>query len=125
MLELEARMRRSVGLVLLLSACSAPTSMPQAPMPLNGNGLPDVAPPPMGEQVTIGPFDVPPGQEVQLCRTLKLPNTSPIAINRLQVVLNEGSHHFILFRARNNQAFDDQTFPCWGTVNFDDWEFLM
>jgi hypothetical protein len=110
-------MRHSLGLLVVFAA--ACTSEPD-------NGLPVVSAPTRGEQVVIGPFDVPMNSEVQMCRTLKLSNTEPVAVNRLQVVLNEGSHHFILFRSRNNVPMgDDQTFPCWGTVNFDDWEFLL
>ena len=82
-------------------------------------------PPSVGEQIAFGPFDVAAGKEVQLCRTVKLSNTEQLGANRLNVKLNTGSHHFILFKARDNQSFPDQTFPCWGTVNFEDWEFLM
>ena len=71
----------------------------------------------------MGPFDVVPGGEVQLCRTLKLSNDKPMGVNRLQVSMAPGSHHFILFRSKKD--FPDQVFPCWGTVNFDDWDFMM
>lgn len=95
---------------------------------------PLLAPPPSGVQLNFGPFAVPspsedvndpgvvPG-EVQLCRTLKLPNDQKLAVDRLEVAMNQGSHHFILFRS--TQDFPDQIFPCWGTVNFDDWEFVV
>jgi hypothetical protein len=106
-------MRHWLSLLLLTAACEA------------DNGLPHVNPPTQGEQVVIGPFTVPMGHEIQMCRTLKLSNPKPVAVNRLEVVLNTGSHHFILFRSHNNAPFPDDTFPCWGTVNFEDWEFLM
>jgi hypothetical protein len=92
-----------------------------------------LAPPKDGVQLVFGPFDVPrassmvpPGEkpgEVQICRTLKLDNDAPMAVNRLEVALNHGSHHFILFRSKKN--FADQIFTCWGTINFDDWEFVV
>jgi hypothetical protein len=111
-------------------ACSgAPATPPPAPQ-VDDEAL---TPPPanQGFQLAFGPFDVAAGGEVQLCRTMKLPNTEPIAVNELDVKLNVGSHHLILFRAHRDPVtqkqvtFDDQIFPCWGTVNFDDWEFIM
>jgi hypothetical protein len=118
--------RASLAGWIFLAAAGC-TSMPAEDAPL-------LAPPGNGVQIDFGPFAVPspsdtppdpgvvPG-EVQLCRTLKLPNDQPLAIDRIQVAMNLGSHHFILFRS--TQDFPDQIFPCWGTVNFDDWEFVV
>ncbi len=107
-----------IGAALLVVGCSSPASVtPTDP------GLLAPPAPAYGHQIKFGPFDVAPGQEVQLCRTLKLDNEEPMAINRLQVIMNEGSHHFIIFRSELD--FPDQVFPCWGTVNFDDWGFVM
>ena len=106
------------ALALLVSACggsSSQTSDQTLPVYLSV--------PERGEQLSIGPFDVPSGTEVQICRTLKMSNTEAVGVNRLQVSLAQGSHHFILFRS--NKDFPDEVFPCWGTVNFDDWEFMI
>jgi hypothetical protein len=98
------------GLFVTTCGCHGPsTNLPTFPAPA------------VGQQLMIGPFDVP--TEIQLCRTVKLDNDEPVAVNRIQVVMAQGSHHFILFRSRED--FPDQVFNCWGTVNFDDWEFLM
>jgi hypothetical protein len=102
-----------------------------------GIGL--MPPPEDGFQINFGPFNVPPRDgtcrndgtfffegncgEVQLCRTLKLGNDEPVAINRLDVKMPPGSHHFIIFRSEHD--FPDSVFPCWGTVNFDLWEFVL
>lgn len=114
-----------LGALLLLAACSGDASTVG----------PLLAPPEQGYQLNFGPFSVPSASndvqgdpnvvagEVQLCRTMKLPNDEPVAVDRLQVALNQGSHHFILFRSTKD--FPDQIFPCWGTVNFDDWEFVI
>jgi hypothetical protein len=104
----------SVALALTVGACSAAHPNP---------GFVPPAPPTYGEQIPFGPFDVAPGGEVQLCRTLKLSNDEPMAVNRLEVIMNEGSHHLIVFRSYKD--FPDEIFPCWGTVNFDDWDFVM
>jgi hypothetical protein len=116
-----------IPLLVLVAGCAPdPTPRPELlPVTLQ------LDPPPVdqGMQVAFGPFAVPQGTEVQLCRTMKLPNDQPAAINRLQLAMNVGSHHFIIFRS--SKALDDagdvpdEVFPCWGTVNFDDWEFVM
>jgi hypothetical protein len=79
------------------------------------------APPAAGYQLTVGPFDVPGGTEVQICRTMKLPNTMPIRINRFQVVTKSGTHHTNLFVS--DQSYPDQVFPCWNALS-DDWQLL-
>ncbi len=79
--------------------------------------------PERGEQLSIGPFEVPQGTEVQICRTMKMSNDDQVGVNHVQVALAQGSHHFILFRSTKD--FRDEVFPCWGTVNFDDWEFVV
>lgn len=112
---------RSVALafVLAVGACSNP------PSPVDTGPAPLLEPPEPGKgyQVNFGPFDVTKRTEVQLCRTLKLPNDQPIAVDRLQVKMSTGSHHFILFRSEKD--FPDNVFPCWGTVNFDDFDFML
>jgi hypothetical protein len=96
---------------LVFGACSPPAASKSADQKL---------------VIPFGPFDVAPGKEVQLCRTMKLDNTDPVAINRLNVSMSTGSHHFILFRARTPDiVYPDQIFPCFGTVNFDEWDFMM
>jgi hypothetical protein len=114
------------AVILVCAACESDPAPTKDDLPL---------PPPVnGIQLTFGPFNVPSGNpsvtpppgerngEVQICRTLKLPNDAPMAVDRLNVALNHGSHHFILFRSK--KSFPDQIFTCWGTVNFDDWEFV-
>ena len=103
----------------------------------SGDVQPLLPAPPAGQgiQLNMGPFDVPrldttqpvppgvvPG-EVLLCRTLKLSNTDPIFVNRIKVAMNQGSRDLMIFRSKLD--FPDQWFPCWGTVNFDDWEFVV
>ena len=79
--------------------------------------------PEQGYQIVMGPFQVPPGEEVQLCQTMKLPNTEPIAVNRFSARKFSGSHHTIMFTS--DVDYPDRVFPCWGTINFDDWKFIF
>lgn len=74
-------------------------------------------------QLLMGPFSVPAGKEVQLCQTMKLPNDEPIAVNRFEALKLPGSHHTIMFVS--DKDFPDRVFPCWGTINFDDWMFVF
>jgi hypothetical protein len=82
-----------------------------------------LAPPTQGFQLTMGPFAVPLGEEVQLCRTLKLTNDQPVAVHEFTSQHTLGSHHQIVFAS--DLDFPDQDFPCWGTINFDNWKFLV
>ena len=75
-----------------------------------------------GLQVSLGHFNVPPGTEVQLCRTMKLPNSDPLFINRIEILHEmEGLHHAAIFRS--SQSYDDQIFPCWETLS-PDWTMV-
>lgn len=111
---------------LLMGACAGQSdpNLPAGEIP-SGSITSGKAPPKpaFGQQIQFGPFDVNPGVEVQLCRTMKLDNDDPMAVNRLEVLMNTGSHHLIVFRSEMD--FPDQIFPCWGTVNFDEWSFVL
>jgi hypothetical protein len=112
-------MRRFLILLAVCAGCGrGPTVVKET-----AGDLEAPAPPDRGYQISFGPFNVAAGQEVQLCRTLKLPNDQPLAVDRLQVTMKTGSHHFIIFRSEMD--YPDQVFPCWGTVNFDEWDFVM
>lgn len=104
----------------VLAGCTDPTPK-QVTSTSNLLDAPPV--PTSGYQIPFGPFDVKAGSEVQLCRTFKLPNEDIEAFNRIQIAMAQGSHHFILFRSRFD--YPDEVFPCWGTVNFDEWDFMM
>jgi hypothetical protein len=78
--------------------------------------------PSLGFQLKVGPFDVPVGTEVQLCRTMKLPNDQPVSIDRLQISTQHGAHHTLIFRSADDVP--DQVFPCWGAINFSEWELM-
>lgn len=111
-----------------IAACSStPTDMTVTAATVDAPIVLD--PPADGFQVTFGPFAVPSG-DVQLCRTLKLDNEQPVAVNRFDLKMLPGSHHFILFRGQQKPdgsyiEYPDQVFDCKGTINFDEWDFVF
>lgn len=100
-------MRRIVsGLLLVAAGLSAGC---QGPAPLAAEaGASYLPPPPPGEgvQLALGPFDVPPGQEVQKNFFLKLPADRDVAVRRIQVAYPSGSHHCNIFKSDTEQ-FED------------------
>lgn len=85
---------------LALSSCSTdPTTTTEA-FSFDAEGNTVLQPPPSGEglQVQIGPFDVPTGQEVQRDYYIKLPNEEDIYISKIEIAMNEGTHHMNFFR---------------------------
>ncbi|MBW3625739.1 MAG: hypothetical protein KY468_20280 [Armatimonadetes bacterium] len=58
-----------------------------------------VPPPDKGFQISLGPFDVPRGQEIQRDYFLKTPNTEPKWIKRIDYAYNKGSHHLLIFKS--------------------------
>jgi hypothetical protein len=60
-----------------------------------------LTPPPAGKgvQITIAPFTVAPGTEVQRNYFLTLPSDSDIYINKIQFAYNTGSHHCNVFKS--------------------------
>lgn len=57
-----------------------------------------------GVQLTVGPFQVPPGQEVQKNFYLKLPVDHDVMVDRLEIIYPAGSHHCNLFKSEVDVA---------------------
>jgi len=53
--------------------------------------------PTSGVQLHLGPFDVRPNFERELYQYQKLGNTEDIFVNRFEITMRQGSHHFILY----------------------------
>jgi len=115
--------RSSAPLRAFLLALLAHAGCSGAPAPTDQRLLAPPAPG-QGTQVVIGPFSVPQGHEVQLCQTFKLDNDDAFALHEIEARHSLGSHHLILFRSVGNLPVDDQTFDCWGVVNWDQWSFV-
>lgn len=104
----------------VLSGCSDDPADP-------GTGSQDVvlAPPPAGQgfQVSIGPFDVPSGTEIQRNHYLKLPNDTVIYVTKIEFRYNEGSHHFNLFKSDSADVPDhvEETFSA---IQWEKWDMV-
>lgn len=102
----------------MLASCSTdPTVAEKFSFDAEGNTV--LEPPPAGEglQIQIPAFDVPLGAEVQRDFYITLPNLEGIDISKIEIAMNEGTHHMNLFRSTLNLP---DTLPSrkTSTVNF-------
>jgi hypothetical protein len=104
-------MRRSllaVGSVILLAACHGNSAM----MSADGAGTspPDLATTAPAGSVTasIGPISLASGDEVVVCTTQRLSNTTDIDVVKISTALQPGSHHLVLYKS---DATVEQTTP--------------
>ncbi len=88
-------------------AGTGPAAPPVAP-PLAAAADVALAPPPPGEgvQLSVGPFDVAPGTEVQRNFFMKLPVDQDVMLSRVQVAYPTGSHHCNIFKSDTKNADD-------------------
>jgi len=101
-------MKASISVLFLLIAslivgCKS-VSVPGDPHPSHytdaqGNVQMDPPPPGEGIQLVIEPFDVPVDSEFQSDFYFHLPSDLPFNIGRVEVCMNQGSHHMNLFRS--------------------------
>ena len=54
-------------------------------------------PPPNGFQMNVGPFDIMPQSEREFVYFHEFNNSEDLYVNRVEVAMREGSHHFILY----------------------------
>jgi len=114
-------MRRStlalaVVSALLLAGCPEDTAAPV-------DVVLDPPPPGAGLQLSIPPFDVPRGTEVQDCYYMRVPGAPGTVynVNRFEAAMNPGSHHMNLFRvseawATDNGVSDGEKRDCWAPL---------
>jgi len=105
-------MKRLVPLILLLAAglivsckSSNPTGVPPAGEAhgVDAQGNVWMNPPPSGEglQIAVEPFAVPDSAEVQGNFYLHLPSDVPFDVGRIEIAMNQGTHHMNLYRWAN------------------------
>lgn len=70
--------------------------------------------PESGYQFHIGPFDVKPNDDRELFVYQKLNNESDIFVNRIEITMKPGSHHFILYNFDTNLS--SSLFPKEGII---------
>jgi hypothetical protein len=104
------RMRTTtLALAAALAGCYGNNLVGSQPAPIAGDDL----------TIQLGPFDVPQGTEVQLCRTMHLPNDA-FAAHRVRLAGEPGLHHAWLYRSTLD--FPDEIFDCWPPINLNDWQ---
>ncbi len=65
----------------------------------------DFAPLPLpetGVQIHLGPFEVPPNYEREFLHYVELDTTGDLYVNKVEITMRPGSHHFVLYTFRNN-----------------------
>jgi hypothetical protein len=102
-------LRFATSLVALAALAAGCQGAPAAtPVPIAAEELAVLAPPPAGEgvQLTLGPFPVAPGAEVQNNFFLKLPVDEDVMVKRIQIAYPKGSHHLNLFKSDTKDVPD-------------------
>lgn len=81
--------------------------------------------PPSGFQLTIGPFEVPAGSELQDCYYFRAPRDA--WVHKFEIAQNPGTHHMNMFRVTGPSAFDDGDVQrgCWDGLPFQDWGLVV
>jgi hypothetical protein len=114
---------------LLLAACG-----PANEHLVDGVTQVELAPPASleaGWQLSIAPFSVASGQEVQRCYFFQVPYDQAVFVHKIEVAQTTGSHHMNLFRvrtARNLIGKDGDTVvdgECWKPTNWSDWPLVV
>ncbi|HXJ35376.1 MAG TPA: hypothetical protein VMS22_15190 [Candidatus Eisenbacteria bacterium] len=87
---------------------------------------PKVKKPRHGMQMTIGPVDVPHGSEITQCTYFKNPNPKDMAVGRVRIQVQGGSHHVHLYRPVDpNMSVPDGHETCNFALNFDQWQLIF
>jgi hypothetical protein len=112
--------------VLLALGCAPAALLPVTPSGTAASVFTavDLAPPPadQGVQVTVGPFDVPAGTELQRNFFVKLPTDKDVMINRVQIAFPKGSHHTNVFKT--DRAFPDHVEDTFDAVDYNTFQMF-
>jgi hypothetical protein len=85
-----------LGLVLTLAGPAAARTHPRKPR--------------HGFQMTVDPYTVAPGQDLEVCEYRRLPNARPMDISGFKLRMPTGAHHFVIW-AYGGNVEDDSRFP--------------
>jgi hypothetical protein len=83
----------------LISCATDPVDTAVFSFDNDGNTVLKAPPPGEGYQLVIGPFDVPTGTEIQRDYYFALPNDEDIYVRKIEIAMNEGTHHMNFFRS--------------------------
>ena len=87
---------------------------------------PKVKKPHHGMQMVIGPVSVPPSAEITQCAYFKNPSTRDMAVSRVRVAVEGGSHHIHLYRPVDpTLSIADGHETCNFALDFDVWQLVL
>ncbi len=113
------------GLVVLAAAVLVQTLCATAGADLL-TPLKTVKKPHRGMQMVIGPVQVPHDSEITQCTYFKNPATKDMAVNRVRIDVEGGSHHIHLYRPVDpNLSEPDHAETCNFALNFDEWQLII
>ena len=77
-------------------------------------------------ELSIQPFTVPPGQEVQTCHEMALPSNVDVDIDRIAWNFSSGSHHLHVYvSADGSTDAAPKNYDCFTAVDFEKWHLLV
>jgi hypothetical protein len=116
-----------------MSACSVEpvTVAPGDNGPVTDVTLAPPATPERGWQLSISPFSLDQGQELQQCYFFEVPYDEPVYVSHIAIAQTAGTHHMNIFRVRTIGGLDgangDKVVdgPCWTATNWSDWPLVV
>ena len=84
-----------------------------------------------GWQLSIAPFSLAPGQELQQCYFFEVPYDEPVFVNHIAIAQTTGTHHMNIFRVRTVTGLDGAhgdavvDGECWKPTNWSDWPLVV
>jgi hypothetical protein len=114
------------GSILLLLAFALHVLCASAGADLLTPLAPKVKKPRRGMQMSVGPVDVPSGSEITVCSYFKNPAKKDMAVNRVRIQVQGGSHHIHLYRPVDpTMSIPDGHETCNFALNFDVWQLIL
>ncbi len=105
---------KRVLLVMLLVACG-PKPSTEAKLDKPSKGF----------QLSVGPFDVPAGSELQDCYYFRAP--ADAWVHTFEIAMNAGTHHMNMFRVTGESKYQDGDVQrgCWDNLPFQEWGLIV
>jgi hypothetical protein len=118
---------------MLLGACTVePVVVDKPPAgPVTDVTLTPPSTPEKGWQLSIAPFSLERGQELQQCYFFEVPYDEPVYVHQVAIAQTTGTHHMNIFRVRSIGGLDgvhgDHIVDgeCWKAPNWSDWPLVV
>jgi hypothetical protein len=84
-----------------------------------------------GWQLSIAPFSLDQGQELQQCYFFEVPYDEPVFVSHVAIAQTAGTHHMNIFRVRTVGGLDGNhgdvvvDGECWKPTNWSDWPLVV